>query len=452
MSGLESLSQKNFVTIERQVKKRLELTAEGTTYASAGLPEVRLAKAVRKPLEMSAAIAAAGLSEQESRIALQWAMRNKLLVTEKKDNKTLLAPVAKEIESGEQELLQALVRGKRIAGAAEEKLLATLVQRGLVKESEEKSVFAKITAKGAKAAAEEAGKVSQLTPQMLKTGEWKGKRFREYDLATVAAPMLIARKHVYKEFLNRIKLNLVGLGFKEMHGPLVELEFWNMDALFMPQDHPAREVHDIFSVKRGYAPAEVTDAKTLAKVQEAHERGLDGSMGWRYSWNPATAAQLVLRSHTTAVSARHLAKGLPSPSKLFCIGRVFRPDEIDWKHFIEFNQCDGIVLDESINFRELLGYLKAFAQEVFGAQKVRFNPTYFPFTEPSVELSVEIPGRGWAEVGGAGMFRPEMLRALGVEQPVIAWGLGIDRLAMLSLGITDIRELNSHKLDFLRSR
>ena len=110
------------------------------------------------------------------------------------------------------------------------------------------------------------------------------------------------------------------------------------------------------------------------------------------------------------------------------------------------------MLGEDISFRELLGYLKAFAQEVFGAQKVRFNPTYFPFTEPSVELSVEIPGRGWAEVGGAGMFRPEMLRALGVNQPVIAWGLGIDRLAMLTLGITDIRELNSHKIDFLRSR
>ncbi len=452
MSALEDLGQRGFAAVERTAKNSLELTQEGADYAKKGLPEKRLAKTVKesKKTELNDALAGTGLAEHEKNIALQWAMRNGWLKAEKKDGKTYLS-VAKEIgEQEEERALQAIMRGKRPGGVAEQKVLETLLHRGLVKQTEEKSVFAAATAKGRQALVEEAGKISQLTPQMLKDGGWKGKRFREYDLRTVAAPMAVARKHVYKEFLNRIKLHLIGMGFREVHGPLVELEFWNMDALFMPQDHPAREIHDAFRAK-GKIPAEL-HAEFAPRVKAAHEGGLAGSKGWRYEWNPAVAAQLVLRSQTTAVSARHLAQKLPSPTKLFCIGRVFRPDEIDWKHFIEFNQCEGIVLDEGMSFRELLGYLKTFAVEVFGAKAVRFNPSYFPFTEPSVEMSVEIPGKGWAEVGGAGMFRPEMLHALGVEHPVLAWGLGIDRLAMLTLGITDIRELNSHKIDFLRSR
>jgi len=263
------------------------------------------------------------------------------------------------------------------------------------------------------------------------------------------APVSAGKKHAYKQLLLEIKQKLVGMGFAEAHGPLVELEFWNMDALFMAQDHPAREIHDVFQVQDP-AKGEILDKKLLEGVRKAHEKGLAGSKGWRYNWDPEISARLVLRSHTTPVSARNLAKGLKPPQRIFCIGRVFRPDEIDWKHFIEFNQCEGIVVDESMSFRELLGYLKEFALEVFGAKEVKFCPSYFPFTEPSVEMYAKIPGKGWAEVGGAGMFRPEMLAALGVDVPVLAWGLGIDRLAMIKLGLKDIRDLFSQDLALLR--
>ncbi|MBI5036094.1 phenylalanine--tRNA ligase subunit alpha, partial [Candidatus Micrarchaeota archaeon] len=244
---------------------------------------------------------------------------------------------------------------------------------------------------------------------------------------------------------------LVGLGFEEEHGPLVELEFWNMDALFMAQDHPAREIHDVFMLEDP-TKGEILDKEVVEQAKKAHEEGLEGSKGWRYRWDPEIAVRLVLRSQTTAVSARRLAKGIKPPLRMFSIGRVFRPDEIDWSHFIEFNHCEGIVVDENVNFRELLGYLKRFAVEVFNAEEVKFAPSYFPFTEPSVELYAKIPGRGWAEVGGAGMFRPEMLSALGIKVPVLAWGLGVDRLAMLSLGINDIRDLFSSDLALLKQK
>jgi phenylalanyl-tRNA synthetase alpha chain len=157
-----------------------------------------------------------------------------------------------------------------------------------------------------------------------------------------------------------------------------------------------------------------------------------------------------MRSHCTSVSARSLAKGIKPPARLFTIGKVFRPDTIDWSHFIEFNQLDGIVVDEDMSLAELLGYLKRFAIEIFGATGVKFVPSYFPFTEPSVEMYAEIPGRGWVEVGGSGMFRPEMLEALNIDVPVLAWGLGIDRLASMTLGISDIRMLHSTDLAQLK--
>jgi len=143
--------------------------------------------------------------------------------------------------------------------------------------------------------------------------------------------------------------------------------------------------------------------------------------------------------------------GLEIPGKYFQIVRCYRPDVIDATHGVEFNQMGGFVIDENITFRHLLGLLKEFAKEMAGTDKVRFYTDYFPFTEPSVQLSAKHPDLGWIEFGGAGLFREELTAPLGIKQPVIAWGLGIDRLAMFKLGITDIRELFSYKLDWLRN-
>ena len=293
---------------------------------------------------------------------------------------------------------------------------------------------------------------SMLTPEMLKLGTWKNKKFRAYNIALNPPRQSIGRKHPYREFLDFVKYKFIGMGFEEMRGPLVENEFWDMDALFMPQFHPARNIHDVYFVKEPGSAKEI-EQPFAKQVAAAHkDGGKTGSTGWRYAFDVERAKRLILRSQGTAVSARTLASGPKVPGKYFSIARCFRYDAVDATHAPDFYQVEGIVLGEDINFKTLLGLLKLFGQEIAKAHEFQFRPAYFPFTEPSVELHVKHPELGWMELGGAGLFRPEVTKPLGVEVPVIAWGLGLDRMAMVALGIQDISDLFSRDLDFIRMK
>ena len=294
--------------------------------------------------------------------------------------------------------------------------------------------------------------VGQLTPEMLKGASWRFASFRKYTIGLKPARIPAGKKHPYREFLDLVKAKFVGMGFEEMRGPLVENEFWDMDALFMPQFHPARDIHDVYFVKEPQHSAPI-QAPFLKQVQQAHEHGWKtGSSGWGYHFDPLRTRRLVLRSQGTAVSAHTLAASPKVPGKYFSIARCFRYDQVDATHAADFYQIEGIVLGPNINFRTLLGLLTLFAREVAQAQEMRFLPAYFPFTEPSVELHVRHPRLGWIELGGAGLFRPEVTRPLGVDVPVIAWGLGLDRMAMVALEIHDIRDLFSADLEMIRSK
>jgi len=194
------------------------------------------------------------------------------------------------------------------------------------------------------------------------------------------------------------------------------------------------------------------DENIALKVKEVHERGGKvGSRGWRYSWSKDIAERLILRTQTTSVSVRFLAKRKEPPIKMFTIGKVYRPDTIDAKHLPEFHQLDGIIMDKGLNFRNLLGILQEFFRKL-GIEKVKFKPSYFPFTEPSVEGYIWHPRVGWVETFGAGMFRPEVLEVLDVKYPTAAWGIGVDRVAMIIMGIDDIRDLYSQSISYLRNR
>lgn len=293
--------------------------------------------------------------------------------------------------------------------------------------------------------------VSQLTPDMLKDGSWRTRRFRQYTITMQSPRVAPGRKHPYRAFLDLVKYQLVCMGFREMRGPLVETEFWNMDALYMPQFHPARAIHDVYFVKTP-THAEKIPEPFLSRVAAAHaDGGSTGSRGWGYRYDPARAHRLILRSQGTAVSARTLASNPLIPGKYFSIARCFRYDQVDATHATDFFQVEGIVLGDAINFRTLLGLLTLFAKEMAQAQESAFLPAYFPFTEPSVELHVRHPRLGWMELGGAGLLRPEVTHPLGVTVPVIAWGLGLDRMAMVALGIHDIRDLFSIDLEKIRA-
>ena len=291
-----------------------------------------------------------------------------------------------------------------------------------------------------------------LTPKILKDGSWKDKTFRRYDIKINVPKIFGGKKQHYRAFLDQVREKFLSIGFTEMFGPIAETEFWDMDALFMPQFHSARDIHAAYYIKEPKNGN--VDQKILEKVKAAHENGKGTiSKGWQYKFDVNKTKQLILRTQGTALSARMLASNaLKIPGKYFGIARCFRPDVVDATHSADFNQVEGIVIEEGLNFMHLKGLLKLFAEEFAQSDQIKIKPGYFPFTEPSAELFAKHPDLGWIELGGSGIFRPELVKPLtGREIPVLAWGLGIDRLAMFKLGIKDIRELFSHNLEFLRN-
>jgi phenylalanyl-tRNA synthetase alpha chain len=240
------------------------------------------------------------------------------------------------------------------------------------------------------------------------------------------------------------------MGFKEMTEDLVVSSFWNFDALFTAQDHPVREMQDTFFINK---KEELPDKELIKRVKKSHETGVEGSTGWQYSWDEEEAKKLVLRTHTTCISAQTLnkLKLKDLPQKFFALGKCFRNETVDWSHGFEFNQTEGIVVDKNANFRHLLGYLQQFFKKM-GFEKVRFRPGYFPYTEPSVEIDVwNSEKKVWLELGGAGIFRPEVVvPLLGQNIPVLAWGPGFDRILMDYYEIKDLRELYKNDITKLR--
>ena len=290
-----------------------------------------------------------------------------------------------------------------------------------------------------------------VTAEILEKGTWKESPFRPYNINAPAARLMPGMRNAYVEFLEGVKDKLVSLGFEEFDGGLVETEFWNSDALFMPQFHSARDIHDVYHVAE---PTKATSIEEpyLSAVAATHEDGgTSGSRGWGYSFDREFTKRLILRSQGTVLSARQLPKA-KVPGKYFGIARCFRYDRVDATHLSDFYQTEGIVLGEDVNLRTLLGFLEMFAVEVAGAKEVKYVPGYFPFTEPSVEVHIKHPVLGWFELGGSGIFRPEVTEPLGIKVPVLAWGIGIDRMALMALGLNDLRDLFSPDIESVRLR
>jgi len=253
-----------------------------------------------------------------------------------------------------------------------------------------------------------------------------------------------ARIHPLKDTINEIRETFVHLGFTEILGNLSQSSFWNFDALFTPQDHPARELQDTFYLKDLNAKQIATPTQ-IKNVSNAHKKG------WRYYWDIQEARRMVLRTHTTCITIKHLADKKPDEARIFSLGRVFRNEKLSFKHLAEFNQVEGIVVGKHITLRDLMGIQKEFYRKI-GLTKVKFWPTFFPYTEPSLQSMVYNEKLGkWIELFGMGIFRPEVTKPLGITKPVLAWGGGIERIAMLKFGLDDVREFYNNNLSWLRT-
>ncbi len=461
MRALQWLQNKNVVKISDEQKEFLTLDENGLKYLKYGLPERVFLENLEKPVSIRELGKKAKLSDDELTVSLG-ILKSKAAIDIKKGAEILVSIT----EHGKRLLEKGIIEEQFLKGsfpkelnslAEDEKFaLENLRKRKkIVKIESRKSFNVELTDIGKKLMKEKFDEdmLEKLSTSMLKTGAWKGKKFRRFDVKINVPSIFSGRKQHYRRFLEEVRQKFMALGFMEMAGPIVETDFWNMDALFMPQFHSARDIHQGYYIKEPKYAKDLPE-DVVKKVKASHENGFGtGSKGWQYDFDVKRTHRHILRTHDTSISARTLAsKNLKIPGKYFQISRCFRYDVVDATHLPDFNQVGGFVIEEGINFGHLKSLLRMFAEEFANTDEIRIKPSYFPFTEPSAELQAKHPEFGWIELAGSGIFRPELVKPLvGREVPVIAWGVGLDRLAMFKLGIKDIRQLFSHDLEFLRN-
>ena len=459
--AVQWLENKKILTSIAERRKIVSLKKNGQYYQKTGLPEKKFLLvlddsfkglnviAKKSRLTKEEINACLGLLKNKQAIEIKTGQQLQIKITEQ--GKNLLQTKMPEEKFLEQEFPKPLNKIK------EPQLIEELKRRKeFLTIEEQKNITIQLTKLGEGLLLENLGGevVNRVTSGMLKTGEWKSKQFRAYDIEINVPVKYPGKKHWVTQATEYAKKIWVEMGFQEMGGNMINTSFWNFDALFTAQDHPVREMQDTFFIGGTAQKGKLPDQNLVNKVREMHETGGNiESSGWQYRWDDEEAKKNVLRTHTTVLTAKKLAqlKEKDLPVKLFAIGKNFRNEALDWNHLHEFNQTEGIVVDENVNFCHLLGYLKQFFTKM-GFPQARFRPAFFPYTSPSVEIDVYHPvHQRWVEFGGAGMLRPEVVvPLLGKDVPVLAWGPGFDRIILDYWNIADIRQLYKNDLKQLR--
>jgi len=458
-----SLVQQGLVRMIEEPYREVVVRPDGRRFATEGFPERRILKSLigaGGSLTMPEVATATGLEPKEVGSSLKWLMSRGWA---RKDGPKLTAAVsAMPPRTADEDLLAELSKRERgteadlrAAGLAVEEALELLKGRASWCEVREK-IHRRIEIEKdgralLSAGVEESVEVTQLTPELVASGKWRDVILRSYDVRLATDPVYPGKIHPLQRVLDETRHAYLEMGFQEIVSPIVESSFWDFDALFQPQDHPAREMQDTFYLRTPGECALPADPALVDRIRRVHEDGGDtGSIGWQYRWDPDKARRAVLRTHTTATTVRALAADPLGPRRVFCVGRVFRRETIDYKHLPVFYQVDGIVVDADASFANLLGTLAAFYRKM-GFKQFQFRPAFFPYTEPSVEVYIWYEKRkDWVEMGGAGIFRPEVTEPLGCRVPVLAWGLGLDRLAMMRYDLSDIRDLYLPDTEWLK--
>ncbi|MEM3555643.1 MAG: phenylalanine--tRNA ligase subunit alpha [Candidatus Micrarchaeia archaeon] len=437
------LKEKGAVEIHERKEIGFKLGEEGRRFLQNGFPEFNLIK------KLSEGKGIEEFTDEERKIGLPWAKRNGWVVV--KDGKLQLTENGKKaLKEGhaEQVLLKKISEG----AALQESALSLLLKRGdVLRKVESKQISCVLTAEGRKLAdkisAEKVQEVNVLTKEQIVTGKWRKLKLREYEVEMPVERYFPGKKHPLERMRERIRRIFIEMGFEEMEDRLIESSFWNFDALFQPQDHPARDLMDTFYLS---APERIPLPKddVVERVRKVHEEK------WKYKWSKELAEQAILRTHDTAISPQYMVEirngKRKAPAKLFTVGRVYRNEATDFKHLSEFHQVGGIIVYEDATFRDLLGLLKEFYNKL-GFERIRFRPSYFPYTEPSVEIEVYYEEKNqWLELGGAGVFRPEVCLPTWGKYPVLAWGLSLERPTMLMMDLKDIRMFYKNDISWLR--
>lgn len=246
------------------------------------------------------------------------------------------------------------------------------------------------------------------------------------DVTLPGRPVEVGGPHLLTSIIEEIEDLFIGMGYEVREGPEVETDYFNFEALNLPKNHPARDMQDTFYITN----------------------------------------ELLLRTHTSPVQARTMrAFDGSKPVKMICPGKVYRRDSDDATHSHQFTQIEGLYVDKNIRMSDLKGTLDAFAKKMFGEdRKTRLRPSFFPFTEPSVEMDISCKvchgegcavckQTGWIEILGAGMVHPKVLAMAGYDPKVytgFAFGMGPDRIAMLKYGVNDIRQFYTNDVRFLK--
>jgi len=429
--GVEWLRQKNLADVSESVNISLSLGKNGLDALKNGLPERRLVNLVKDGPKTFDEIRSS-LQGFDFNAAIAHAKKNDWINIEKTDtgSKISLKDPNVDVPNDSDLVISKLGEGTIVPTEFDNTPLAeplkSLMERpDFIIAHEEKTKTVSLS---------ETGKKIDL--EKLDSGA--------IDVEADVPHVHAARIHPLKDTINEIRDTFVHLGFTEITGDLSQSSFWNFDALFTPQDHPARELQDTFYLKDLNAKQLATPTQ-IKNVSSAHKKG------WRYYWDIQEARKMVLRTHTTCVTIKYLADKKPDEARIFSLGRVFRNEKVSYKHLVEFNQVEGIVVGKHITLRDLMGIQKEFYRKI-GLTKVKFWPTFFPYTEPSLQSMVYNERLGkWIELFGMGIFRPEVTKPLGITKPVLAWGGGIERIAMLKFGLDDVREFYNNNLSWLRT-
>ena len=424
--GIEWLRLKEFANVIESSKVTVSLGRNGIDSLKNGLPERKLMDLIKDGSksfeEIRKTLSGAGFNA-----AIANAKKNGWVNIEKTDSGSTISTKEKPVETPEEKLIS-LIGDKSIPEEQIENKLALkfLLQRpDYVLQNAEKSKIISLTERA-----------SQIDTTLSDTGA--------IDVEADAALVYAARTHPLKDTIDEIREIFVKLGFSEIQGNLTQSSFWNFDALFTPQDHPARELQDTFYIENLKSQNQASSAQ-IKQVSKSH------SQNWHYDWKLSESQKMVLRTHTTCATIKYLAEQKPDEARIFSLGRVFRNEKVSYKHLVEFNQIEGIVIGNNTTLRDLMGIQKEFYKQL-GLTKIKFWPTFFPYTEPSLQTMVYNEKLGkWIELFGMGIFRPEVTKPLGIDKPVLAWGGGIERIAMLKYELDDVREFYNNNLNWLRT-